>query len=660
LSVILTRGLKKHFGAHEVLRGVDLAIEAGEKIGCVGRNGGGKTTLLRIAAGLEVPDEGEVQISRQARTGYVSQRPHFEPLVKAFEYVEGGLAEVKALLAEARDLEAHLSEFEGDALDRAVERFSHVTETIEHLGGWHADRQVELVLDGIGLGRHLWEREARSLSGGEKARVAMARELVRRPDLLMLDEPTNHLDLEGIEWLEAYLKEFAGALLLVSHDRRMLDRVTTAIVELEWGKLRRYPGNYDKYVQLREERFTSEMRAWEIQQDYLRKEETFIKKHMGSQRTAEAKGRQKKLENIERLVRPWNDVRRPVLRMGAVERTGEYVVKTEGLAIGYPGNVLHRGLDIRIARGDKIALVGPNGAGKTTLMKTLAARMEPVGGEVTRGHKATPGYFDQETSELDPSSTPFTTMRRDHPTATDEEIRGHLAKFLFRGQDVEATVGSLSGGERMRLALARLVWWKPTWLALDEPTNHLDLAARTALEEMLSAYGGALLCISHDREFMDNLCTQVWELAPGGLRVFPGNYTAYRTAILAERDASQLADRAKKTAAPVAKAAVKSAPASTNAPKDAAKPNGAKDTPKEAPKEAPSSKPASTKVRNPFKFEQLEREIIALEDERTRLGAEMLEERVYRDASAVQERQYRLAEIERDLEEKNTLWENWS
>jgi ATP-binding cassette subfamily F protein 3 len=645
VSVIITRGLKKHFGAHEVLRGVDLAIEAGEKIGCVGRNGGGKTTLLRIAAGLEAADEGEVLVPRQTRTGYVAQRPEFAPGVRAFEYVEGGLAEVKALLAEARDLEAHLSEYEGDALDRAVERFGQVTERIEFLGGWHAERQVELVLDGIGFARGLWEREARSLSGGEKARVAMARELVRRPDLLMLDEPTNHLDLEGIEWLEAYLSEFKGALLLISHDRRMLDRVTTSIVELEWGRLRRYPGNYEKYVQLREERFAFELRAWELQQDHLRKEEAFIKKHMGSQRTAEAKGRQKKLEHIERLERPWNDVRRPVLRMGAVERTGEYVVKTEGLAIGYPGKRLHAGLDVRIARGDRIALVGPNGAGKTTLMKTLAGRMEPLAGEITRGHKATPGCFDQETSDLDPSGTPFTTMRRDHPTATDEEIRSHLALFLFRGNEVDATVGSLSGGERMRLSLARLVWWKPTWLALDEPTNHLDLAARTALEEMLSSYSGAMLCISHDREFMDNLCTQVWELAPGGLRVFPGNYSAYRAAIVAEREAALGAERARKSAAP----APKPAPAKSAAPKEA------------APATAPAAnKPAATKVRNPFKFEQLEREIIALEEERTRLTAEMTEERVFRDAAALQERQFRLAEIERDLEEKNTLWENWS
>ena len=532
MSVILTRGLKKHFGAHEVLRGVDLAIEAGEKIGCVGRNGGGKTTLLRIAAGLEVPDEGEVQISRQARTGYVSQRPHFEPLVKAFEYVEGGLAEVKALLAEARDLEAHLSEFEGDALDRAVERFSHVTETIEHLGGWHADRQVELVLDGIGLGRHLWEREARSLSGGEKARVAMARELVRRPDLLMLDEPTNHLDLEGIEWLEAYLKEFAGALLLVSHDRRMLDRVTTAIVELEWGKLRRYPGNYDKYVQLREERFTSEMRAWEIQQDYLRKEETFIKKHMGSQRTAEAKGRQKKLENIERLVRPWNDVRRPVLRMGAVERTGEYVVKTEGLAIGYPGNVLHRGLDIRIARGDKIALVGPNGAGKTTLVKMLIGKETPDSGIIEIGETVQLAYVDQSRDTLDPEKTAYEEISGGNEVIDlgDREMnaRAYVSLFNFKGPDQQKKVGVLSGGERNRVHLAKLLRTGGNVLILDEPTNDLDVDTLRALEEALANFAGCAIVISHDRWFLDKLATHILAFeGDGHVEWFPGNFEDY-------------------------------------------------------------------------------------------------------------------------------------
>jgi ATP-binding cassette, subfamily F, member 3 len=653
VSVLITRGLKKFFGAHEVLRGVDLAVEAGEKIGIVGRNGGGKSTLLRICAGLDSTETGEIIVPRNTRVGYVAQRPEFEPGQLALGYVEEGLSEVKELLAESSRLEHDLATLDGDALDRAVMRFGEVTERIDFLDGWNAERQAEVVLDGIGLSRDLWQREARTLSGGEKARVAMARELVRRPDLLMLDEPTNHLDLEGIEWLENYLLEFPGALLLISHDRRMLDRVVTNILELEWGQVRRFPGNYHKYVQLREERFASELRSYEIQRDRIKKEEQFIKKHMGSQRTAEAKGRQKKLEHVVRLKRPYNDVRTPVLRIGEVERSGEVVLKTENLTIGYGDNPLHEGLEVRISRGDRIALVGPNGAGKTTLMKVLAKRSMPLDGEVEYGHRSNVGYFDQETSDLDPNLTPFLQMRRDHPTATDEEIRSHLALFLFRGNDVDADIAKISGGERARLALARLVWLKPTWLALDEPTNHLDLAARAALEEMLSGYVGPMLCISHDRQFMDNLCTVVWELKHDGLRVFQGNYSAYRDAIVAERDGQQ--------AAKAARVAQASKPAQVAQSNGGGKGNGGTNKQGQggAQTPAPAKKEAATKVRNPFKFERLEKRIMELEKERERINAELLKEATYRDPGAARDLQYRLAELERDLEEKNRQWENW-
>ncbi|MEZ5977287.1 MAG: ABC-F family ATP-binding cassette domain-containing protein [Planctomycetota bacterium] len=662
MSVLIIRGLEKHFGALEVLRGLDLAIEAGEKVGVVGRNGGGKTTMMRIAAGIEPPERGELTVPRGTRVGYVAQRPEFEPGVRAFEYVEHGLDEVKTLLAEAKDLESHLAEYEGEALERAVERFGRVTEQIDLLDGWNAERQAEVVLDGIGLSRELWEREARTLSGGEKARVAMARELVRRPDLLMLDEPTNHLDLEGIEWLENYLREYRGALMLISHDRRMLDRVVTVIVELEWGQLRRYPGNYNKYVDLRQERFASELRAWEIQRDKIRKEQQFIKKHMGSQRTSEAKGRQKRLQRVERLERPYDDVRKPILRLTQVERSGETIVSCEDLSIGHGANVLAKGLELRIARGDRIALVGPNGAGKTTLMRTLCEKKAPLAGEVKKGHKAEVGYFDQESGDLDPAATPFTTMRKDWPTATDEEIRSHLALFLFRGDDVDAEIGRLSGGERARVALARLIGSKPTWLALDEPTNHLDLAARTALEEMLSGFPGAMLCISHDREFMDNLCNKVWELGPKGFREFRGNYSEYRAAIEAERAAEvdrRAAAAAKASKPQPAPPKPEQARKSKPAPQPAPKPQQAAAAPAKAAKNQPKNQ-GGQRVRNPYLFEKLEKEIMALEEEKERLTREMQSEEVYRDHEALVERQYRLAEIERDLEEKNETWANWS
>ncbi len=652
MSLLLAENLKRHYGAHEVLRGLDLRIGVGEKIGCVGRNGGGKSTLLRILVGEETADEGQVIVPRGVRVGYVPQSPDFAPGEIAFEHVEHGLDEARALAEELSRVEQELGQAEDERLERLVERHGELTQRMEVVGGWQTEQLVETVLSGIGLARNLWQREARTLSGGEKARVALARELVRRPDLLYLDEPTNHLDLDGIEWLEDYLSGLASAVFVVSHDRRLLDSVTNHIVELERGRLKRYPGNYSRYVVLRRERYESELRAFEIQQDQVRKEEAFIKKHMGSQRTAEAKGRQKRLARLERLERPHDDIRKPVIRMAQVPRSGEMVVSIEGLEIGYPGHSLHRGLELRIGRGDRIGLVGPNGAGKTTLLQVLAGRRAPLGGKLERGHKAICGYYDQETADLDPESTPLATLRAEHPAATEQELRSHLALFLFRGEEVELPVAGLSGGERARLCLARLVLRVPTWLALDEPTNHLDLAARTSLEEMLAQYPGALVCISHDREFLDHLCTRIVELGPGGLREFRGNYSDYRAAL-----AAQAAAPAPAKPAPQARAAQpKAAPSPRPAP---GKTEPTRPDPGEA-QGAPAPRGSGReKIRNPYLFKKLEAEIIALEEERERLLADLETEAVWREPERLKEHQFRLAELERDLEQKNTTWENW-
>ena len=664
MSLLIAENLKRLYGGQEVLQGASLRVEPGEKLGIVGRNGGGKSTLLRLITRTEEPDGGTLAIARGATVGYVPQRPEFEPGEIAFDHVEGGLEETRAVQAELSVLEREMETAEGDALDRAVTRYGELTERMSHLAGWNTDLLVEQVLSGIGLAEKLWRREAATLSGGEKARVALARQLVRRPDLLLLDEPTNHLDLDGIEWLEAYLREFDRAVVLVSHDRRMLDRVVDGILELEWGQLRRYPGNYSKYVNLKQERFQAELKAWENQQDVIRKEQAFIKKHMGSQRTSEAKGRQKKLRNLERLERPFDDIRKPNLRFKQVARSGESVLKGEGLAIGFGATKLHEGLDVRINRGDRIGLVGPNGAGKTTLMKALAGRAEVLGGALEYGHNARCGYYDQETSDLDPEATPYETIRREHPTLTDEQIRSHLALFLFRGDEVDKRIGGLSGGERARVALARLVLTEPSWLALDEPTNHLDLAARTALEEMLSGYPGSLLCISHDREFLDNLCNRIVELGPDGLREFRGNYSDYRSALEAEaaaagdakaqREAARKAEERKRRETEQKQAEARRRAGSKGERKgggqgrDGGQPRG---------QGRGGGKP---RLRNPQRFEKLERAIIALEEEKERLSEAMTTEAVYRDAEALREHQYRLAEIERDLEQKNEEWANWA
>ena len=640
MSVLNVVGLRKILGTQEILRGADLRVERGEKVGVVGRNGEGKTTLLRLIEGEEHADLGSVTLSKGSRIGYVVQRPSFPPGTTVRAWVESGLDEVHALERELEDVGHRMSEAGGEALESLVKRHGELTERMEQIGGWEAERRVETVLSGIGLDPALWERDANTLSGGERSRTALARELVSVPDLLLLDEPTNHLDLAGIEWLEAYLGEMKSAVLIVSHDRRLLDRVVDAIVEVERGLLVRYPGNYTSYVARKGERYAEDLRAWEQQQDEIRREENFIKKHMGSQRTGEAKGRRKKLSNVVRIERPYNDVRRPVIRVAKVERGGEQVFETEGLAIGHGREPLIEDIGVRLGRGERVGIVGPNGAGKTTLLKVLAGRMPAMSGRIVLGHKARCGYYDQEVSGLREDGTPFTEIRRDHPQMTDLEIRSHLARFLFRGNEVDLTVSGLSGGERARLSLARLVLTEPSWLALDEPTNHLDLPARTALEEMLSSFPGALVCVSHDRAFLDALVETIFEVKDGAVRTFRGNYSEYKLDLEAQA-AARLEESARKAKAEKAKLAPAPAKTATGAPERGA---------------SRRNPPAA----NPWRLKELEEAIIALEAKRDELVEAMGTEAVYRDHEAARETQFRLAEIERDLEHKNAEWERFA
>jgi len=643
MSILNITGLKKILGTQEIMRGAELRIERGEKMGCVGRNGEGKTTLLRLIQGEETPDLGAITLSRGCRLAYVAQRPEFEPGVTARAYVESGLEEIHQL---ERDLEAAAIEMgtaEGAALDLLLKRHGEMSERMEFLGGWEADRKVETVMSGIGLREELWDREARTLSGGEKSRTALSRELISVPDLLLLDEPTNHLDLAGIEWIEDYIRQMGSAVFMVSHDRRLLDRVVNCMVELQHGLLTRYPGNYTKYVALKEERYQVEFNAWNQQQDMIRREENFIKKHMGSQRTAEAKGRRKKLDNVTRLIQPFNDVRRPQIKMGETERGGEQVLDADDLKVGYGDNVLFDHAELRIGRTDRIGLVGPNGMGKTTLLKVLAGRLAPLGGEIRIGYKATCGYYDQETSDLRSDGTPYTEIRRDHPQFTDLEIRSHLARFLFRGKEIDLSVGSLSGGERARLSIARLVLSGPSWLALDEPTNHLDLAGRTALEEMLSEFSGALFCVSHDRAFLDSLVTRIIEVKDGRVRLFKGNYSAYKAQVDEEQDREREAKlgRAQKAKQQAARAAEKQKPSKKSKPKQ----------------QAPKKKP---KANNPWRIEKLENRIIELERKREQLLESMGQESTFKDADKLRDVQLQLAEVERDLEQTTNEWEQYA
>ena len=650
MSLLILDKVRKLFGAHEVLRDANLRLDPGQKVGLVGRNGGGKTTLLRLIEGLEQPDYGTVTLRKGARLAYVPQRPDFPAGKSVREIVEGGLDELRALQAELERCHERMGSADETELERLLAEQQRLETELEGLGGYGGERRVEAVLDGIGLGPDFWDREARTLSGGEKSRVALARVLITGSDLLLLDEPTNHLDLAGIEWIENWLSTLKSAVLVVSHDRRLLQNAVDTIYDLEFGELQHFPGNFEAYINLKEERFKAAMRAYEEQQDFIRKEEAFIKKHMGSQRTAEAKGREKKLANIERLACPRHEVRKPIIRASKAERSGEMVIETHALCGGYDKKRLFADCELRIGRGDRIGIVGRNGAGKSTLLKILAGRIQPLSGEILWGHKTHCGYYDQDTSDLRADATPYLELRRAQPLWTDQQVRDLLARFLFRGEEIEASVASLSGGERARLALALLLSRSPNWLAMDEPTNHLDLAARTALEEMLSEFDGTLVFVSHDRAFLDGLCTQILEVDHGGVRRYTGNYSDYR---------------ARRREEEAARSAARSAANSTSkAPtKLGSKPQGSKETSKETSreqaKEAEKPKSAPGKIRNPWLFEKLEQRIMALETELKSLHEASVSEEVYRNATKLRETQMRIAEVERDLAAANAEWEAW-
>ena len=647
MSLLTLEDVKKHFGAQEVLRGASLTIDPGQKIGIVGRNGGGKTTLFRMIAGEETPDWGSVRVRKKARLGVVPQRPKFGEGETAREYVATGLDELHRTIERYEKCAEEMGTAEGEELERLMSEHDRLGGRIDQLGGWDTERKVETVLGGIGLPETHWDREARLLSGGEKNRVALARELIGGHDLLLLDEPTNHLDLEGIEWLERYLKDLPTGVLIVSHDRRLLTNCIDRIVELERGRLVAYAGNYPKYLQLKAEKFESEQRAWEQQQELLRKEESFIKKHMGSQRTAEAKGRAKKLSHIERLEKPHHDVRRPRIKAPEAARGGERVLHTERLFGGYDENVLLEDVDIRVGRGERIGIVGPNGAGKSTLMKIIAGKLAPLSGEVVRGHGARVAYYDQDTSHLRDDHTPLEEVRRHYPEMTEQEIRNHLAQFLFRGDEVEKVISTLSGGERARLSLSLLVLTSPSWFALDEPTNHLDLASRTSLEEMLGEFQGAIVCISHDREFLDGICNKTIEVSAEGVEEFDGNYSAWREFKLAERDAAQ-EEKARKEAAQRKAAREREEAERQRSGGEWKKAKGGS-----------KKKGGGKGPRNPYMFEKLEKKIMELEQELETLNASMASEEVYTNADKLRDTQFRIAEVEADLESSNEEWLNW-
>jgi ATP-binding cassette, subfamily F, member 3 len=513
----------------------------------VGRNGAGKTTIFRLISGSETPDKGYVVRARGLRLGLLEQHIHFDAGSTVHESALAAFGHLQQIEHEMHELEHRMAEATDD-LDHVLERYSELQTAFEREGGFEYTARAEAVLQGLGFTRETWAMETEKLSGGQQNRLGLARLLLAEPDVLLLDEPTNHLDVAAVEWLEEFLSTYPSAYVIISHDRYFLDRASTRIIEVELGRASSYTGNYSAYLVEREVRREAQQRAYENQQHLIAKTEEFIRRNLAGQKTKQAKSRRKMLEKLERIetVRP--DQSSGDFRLKTVERAGTQVLTVEEASVGYPGKVLATDITFTLRRGEALGVIGPNGSGKTTFVKTLLGKLPALAGEIRWGTKVEVGYYAQQLDDLDDRNEIIMELRRVAPsTVTAGELRGFLAKFLFTGDDVYKQVRDLSGGEKGRLALAKLIYSRANVLILDEPTNHLDIPSREALEEALDAYQGTIITISHDRYFLDRVATQILALdGAGAAEHYDGDYTEYHDWKAAARSAASLAAAGKK------------------------------------------------------------------------------------------------------------------
>jgi ATP-binding cassette, subfamily F, member 3 len=558
MSIAVVTDLAKSFGADLIFSGATFRVERDDRIGLVGPNGAGKSTLLLMLAGLLTPDAGNVSLAAGANVGYLAQDADFRPEHSLYEELLSVFSELDTWGAELADLAVRLSDpamlARTDLYSAALARYADLQHRYEHAGGYTTEQRVRQVLDGLGFTREQQAAPASHLSGGQRTRAALGKLLLQESDLMLLDEPTNHLDLDALEWLEAYLATWRGAVVVVSHDRFFLDRVTSRTIEVADARVQVYPGNYSKYVTLRAERLERWAKDYAAQQEHIARTEEFIRRYKAGQRSKEARGRQTLLDRLERIERPPANAALQ-FSFGAMIQSGEVVLRTEALVAGYPDEsrpattveladtsaAQRAGLEVRLGdvevrRGERIGLIGPNGSGKTTLLRTVIGQLAPMGGRVFLGHNVQVGYYAQGHDGLHARATILDEVRR-ISSLSEEGARTFLGRFLFFGDDVFKPVSALSGGERSRVALAKLTLQGANFLVLDEPTNHLDLPARQVLERLLRAYDGTLLFVSHDRYFVEALATRMWILSGGPITDFDGGYGKYRTHMTRLEDA---------------------------------------------------------------------------------------------------------------------------
>ena len=531
MIILSAQHIAKSFGVNAVLRDVSLTVQQGDRIGLVGVNGCGKSTLMRILAGLDAQDGGEISLVRGLRVGYLAQQNMVTSGETVWNELQKVYEQVFAMEKKLRELEDEMAHAHTD-----VQRFAQLsadydrlTQRFEEADGYSWKSMVSGVLNGLGFKPAQYDQCVDSLSGGEQTRLCLARLLLQKPDLLLLDEPTNHLDMETLQWLENYLAAYKGSVLVISHDRYFLDHVCTGIVEILMGASEQYNGNYTRYIAQRQERFESRMRAYEIQQKEIERQQAIIARYRMFNREKSiraAESREKALDRMEKLEKPV-DERAIRFSFEARRRTGEDVLQLTEISKSFGEKHLFHDLTLRVRAGDRVALIGPNGVGKSTLIKIIVGEEQPDTGFIRYGSNVDIGYYDQHQSTLHADKTALDEIWDRFPQMEQSNVRGALGMFLFTGDDVFKPIHTLSGGEKGRVALTALMLRKDNLLLLDEPTNHLDMDSREVLEDALADFGGTIITVSHDRYFINRIANRIIEMRPDGVTEYIGNYDDY-------------------------------------------------------------------------------------------------------------------------------------
>ncbi len=630
MIILQANKIERSFAGEVLFDNINLQVDERDRIALVGKNGAGKSTLLKILVGEEEPTSGEINKKKDISLSYLAQDSRFESENTIYDEMLHVFDDLRRTEQQLRQMELEMGEKSGEDLDKLMSDYDRLSENFRQAGGFTYEADIRAILNGFKFDESMWQMKIAELSGGQNTRLALAKMLLEKPNLLVLDEPTNHLDIETIAWLENYLVNYSGALIIVSHDRYFLDKVATITLDLTKHSLDRYVGNYSRFVELKEQKLATEAKNYEKQQKEIAALEDFVNRNLvRASTTKRAQSRRKQLEKMERLDKPEAGKKSANMTFQSEKTSGNVVLTVENAAIGYDGEILSEPINLDLRKMNAIAIVGPNGIGKSTFIQSIVDQIPFIKGEKRFGANVEVGYYDQTQSKLTPSNTVLDELWNDFKLTPEVEIRNRLGAFLFSGDDVKKSVGMLSGGERARLLLAKLSMENNNFLILDEPTNHLDIDSKEVLENALIDFDGTLLFVSHDRYFINRVATHVLELSEKGSTLYLGDYDYYVDK-KAEMEVSQIEE------------------ASTN--------NQANEV--SSVNDYQAQKESQKEVRKLMRqIENLEAEIEELESQSQAISEQMLETN---DADKLMELQAELDKISHRQEEAMLEWEELS